>query len=35
MFPLLSVEAIAKPLHLSHSLLSVAGKIIMPLGAVT
>ena len=35
MFPLLSVGAISKPLSLSHSLLSLAGKIIMPLGAVT
>ena len=35
MFPLLSVGAISKPLNLSHSLLSLAGKIIIPLGAVT
>ena len=35
MFPLLLAGAISKPLSLSHSLLSLAGKIMMPLGAVT
>jgi hypothetical protein len=35
MFPLLSVGGVSTPLNLSHSPLSLAGKIMMPLGAVT